>query len=203
MDARGRRSRRAHGAALHARVGAGSAPLSARYPGRAMVQEIVTLEGHLIDSDVLRRAFNRIVEGGGAFEVLEFKVGKTNDEPSTATLAVEARDQAALDRILEALAYVGAAPLEGDAQFATAEADGILPDESYPPTNFDTQLRIDGRWVAAADQKMDCALVIRDGGPRCVKQGQVRRGERVALRGIGIRVKRPERSRDYSVFGFM
>jgi lysine-ketoglutarate reductase/saccharopine dehydrogenase-like protein (TIGR00300 family) len=36
-----------------------------------------------------------------------------------------------------------------------------------------------------------------------VKQGQVKRGEKVALRGPGIRVRPPERSRDYSVFGFM
>jgi lysine-ketoglutarate reductase/saccharopine dehydrogenase-like protein (TIGR00300 family) len=50
---------------------------------------------------------------------------------------------------------------------------------------------------------MDCALVLRDGVPHCVKQGQVKKGERVALRGPGIRVRPPERSRDYSVFGFM
>jgi lysine-ketoglutarate reductase/saccharopine dehydrogenase-like protein (TIGR00300 family) len=167
------------------------------------VHETVVMEGHLIDSDVLRRAFNSIVEGGGEFEVVDFKVGKTNDEPSTATLAVEAGDQAALERILEALAYVGAAPLTGDAHFAPAEADGILPDEFYSTTNFDTLVRIDGAWTPALGQKMDCALVIRDGEPRCVKQGQVKRGERVALRGPGIRVKRPERSRDFSVFGFM
>ena len=45
-----------------------------------MLREIVTMEGHLIDSDILRRAFARIVEEGGGFEVLEFRVGKTNDE---------------------------------------------------------------------------------------------------------------------------
>jgi lysine-ketoglutarate reductase/saccharopine dehydrogenase-like protein (TIGR00300 family) len=50
---------------------------------------------------------------------------------------------------------------------------------------------------------MDCALVLRAGAPHCVKQGQVKKGEPVALRGAGIRVRPPERSRDYSVFGFM
>src|SRR6185436_3730105 len=53
------------------------------------------------------------------------------------------------------------------------------------------------------DQKMDCALVLRDGAPTCVKQGQVKGAEPVALRGGGIRVRPPERSRDFSVFGFM
>jgi lysine-ketoglutarate reductase/saccharopine dehydrogenase-like protein (TIGR00300 family) len=168
-----------------------------------MVHETVVMEGHLIDSDVLRKAFNRIVEEGGSFEVLDFSVGKSNEIPSRATLSVTAGDPQVLDRIVEALAYLGASTPTGDAHFAPAEADGILPDEFYSTTNFDTFVRIDGRWTAALDQKMDCALVVRDGAPRCVKQGRVKAGERVALRGPGIRVRPPERSRDYSVFGFM
>jgi lysine-ketoglutarate reductase/saccharopine dehydrogenase-like protein (TIGR00300 family) len=168
-----------------------------------MVHETVTMEGHLIDSDILRKAFARIVEDGGEFEVQEFKVGKTNEDASFARLSVSAPDPETLDRILEALSYLGAAAVVADARFAPAEADGILPDEFYSTTNFDTHVRVDGRWEAARDQKMDCALVLRGGAPHCVKQGQVRKGERVALRGPGIRVRPPERSRDYSVFGFM
>lgn len=168
-----------------------------------MVHETVTMEGHLIDSDILRKAFARIVEDGGEFEIQEFKVGKTNDDPSFVRLSVTAPDPEHLDRILEALSYLGAAAVVADARFADAEADGILPDEFYSTTNFDTHVRVDGRWEAARDQKMDCALVLRSGAPHCVKQGQVKKGERVALRGPGIRVRPPERSRDYSVFGFM
>jgi len=168
-----------------------------------MVHETVTMEGHLIDSDILRRAFARIVEDGGEFEILEFKVGKTNDDPSFARLSVTAPDPEHLDRILEALSYLGAAAVVSDARFAPAEADGIVPDEFYSTTNFETHVRVDGKWGTARDQKMDCALVLREGMPHCVKQGQVKKDERVALRGPGIRVRPPERSRDYSVFGFM
>ena len=168
-----------------------------------MVHETVVMEGHLIDSDVLRRAFNAIVEEGGSFEILEFKVGRTNDEPTRAVLDVKAKDAAGLDRVLQHLSYFGAATQQGDAQWAPAEADGILPDEFYATTNFDTLVRIGGRWVLVASQKMDCALVRRDEKPTCVKQRLVAKGEMVALRGPGIRVKPPERSRDYSVFGFM
>ena len=184
-----------------------------------MVEETVTMEGHLIDSDILRKAFARIVEGGGDFEILEFKVGKTNDDPSYLRMSIKADAPDAVDRILEDLSYLGATA-EGPAgrghgkkraakalvqnvRFAPAESDGILPDDFYSTTNFDTFVRVDGKWVAAVDQKMDCALVLRDGAPTCVKQGQVRAGEMVALRGGGIRVHPPERSRDYSVFGFM
>jgi lysine-ketoglutarate reductase/saccharopine dehydrogenase-like protein (TIGR00300 family) len=168
-----------------------------------MVHETVTMEGHLIDSDILRRVFNHVVEEGGGFEVLEFRVGTTNQEPSFARLLVSAPAPEILDRILERLNYLGASAEVADARFAPAEADGILPDDFYSTTNFDTFVRVAGKWQAAADQKMDSALVLRGGGPRCVKQGQVKKGEQVALRGPGIRARPLERSRDFSVFGFM
>ncbi|PYQ15065.1 MAG: TIGR00300 family protein [Acidobacteria bacterium] len=161
------------------------------------------MEGHLIDSDILRRVFNHIVEEGGGFEVLEFQVGTTNQRPSFARLSVTAPGPEVLDRILERLNYLGASAEVADARFAPAEADGILPDDFYSTTNFDTFVRVGGRWLPAADQKMDCVLVLRDGATRCVKQGQVWKGESVALRGPGIRAQPPERSRDFSVFGFM
>ena len=37
-------------------------------------------------------------------------------------------------------------------------------------------VRIDGTWSQAAAQKMDCALVLREGQPVCVKQRAVRAG---------------------------
>jgi lysine-ketoglutarate reductase/saccharopine dehydrogenase-like protein (TIGR00300 family) len=151
----------------------------------------------------MRRVFDRVVEEGGEFEVREFRVGRTNDEPSFARVEIRSQDPHALDRILDAVRYLGATTEVGDCAFAPAEADGILPDEFYSTTNFDTYVRIDGRWVEARDQKMDAALVLRAGVPACVKQSQVKQGEPVALRGPGIRVRPLERSRDYAVFGFM
>lgn len=168
-----------------------------------MVQEVVQLAGHLIDSDILRRAFARIVEEGGEFEVLDFSIGKTNADVSRATLAVRAGDPARLDSILEGLSYLGAQAQLGDARTLPAPADGILPDEFYSTSNFETYARVDGRWIRAGAQKMDCALVLRDGGVVCVKQRLVRAGEPVVLRGVGVRVVPPQRSRGYSVFGFM
>jgi lysine-ketoglutarate reductase/saccharopine dehydrogenase-like protein (TIGR00300 family) len=169
----------------------------------AGVREIVTLEGHIIDSDVLRKVMSRIVEEGGNFEVLEFRVGRTNEEPSFARLEVRAAEPADLDRVLEAIGYLGAAAAGGDAAFAPAERDGILPDEFYSSTNFDTFVRVAGQWLPVAAQKMDCAIVLREGAPVCVKQRAVRAGEAVALRGAGIRVRPPERERAAGGFGFM
>jgi hypothetical protein len=120
-----------------------------------MVREIVTLQGHIIDSDILRKVFDRVIEEGGAFDVLEFRVGRSNTEESFARLAVSAEGPEALDRILEHLSYLGAAAEREDAAFAPAEADGILPDEFYSTTNFETFVRVGGQWLQAGEQKMD------------------------------------------------
>ena len=168
-----------------------------------MVKELVTLEGHIIDSDILRRVLARIVEDGGEFEFVDFRVGRTNAEPSFARIEVKAADPHVLDRVLEGLSYLGASAVVRDSQFVAAEHDGIVPDEFYSTTNFDTYVRIAGQWVMVEDQKMDAAIVLREGRPWCVKQGRVRRGELVALRGAGIRVRPPERMRRPSDFGFM
>src|SRR5262249_46491020 len=118
-------------------------------------------------------------------------------------LGVSAADPQTLDRILDGLSYLGAATVIKDASFAPAEADGILPDEFYASTNFDTMVRVAGQWKAVVDQRMDCAIVVRDGEPTCGNQRRVKAGESVLLRGPGIRARPPERSRDFSVFGFM
>src|SRR5512138_1755066 len=103
-----------------------------------MVSERVTMEGHLIDSDILRKAFRRVVQEGGDFTVEEFRVGKTNEEPSYIRLLVSAADPQVLDHIVEGLGYLGGSTIVEDARFAPAEADGILPDEFYSTPNFDT-----------------------------------------------------------------
>lgn len=168
-----------------------------------MVSETVTLEGHIIDSDVLRRVMGTVVEQGGSFEIEAFRVGRTNDEPSHARIAVRADDPATLDRVLEALSYLGASATVRDAAFAPAERDGILPDEFYSSTNLETFVRVGGRWEPVADQRMDCAVVRRDGRLACVKQRKVRAGEPVLLRGAGVRVRPLERARRAGGFGFM
>jgi lysine-ketoglutarate reductase/saccharopine dehydrogenase-like protein (TIGR00300 family) len=168
-----------------------------------MFQEQVTLEGHIIDSDILRKVMARIVEEGGEFEILEFKIGKTNEEKSFAKMLVRTHAPDRLDRVLEAVSYLGAVSVLADVKLGPAERDGILPDEFYSSTNFETHVRSGGQWQKVREQKMDCAVVVRDGSPVCVKQRLVRAGEPVVLRGHGIRVKPPERARDYGVFGFM
>ena len=54
------------------------------------ITEIVETEGHLIDSRLMTEIFDSVVKHGGAFEVLEFTIGRTNDDVSRLQMRVAA-----------------------------------------------------------------------------------------------------------------
>ena len=45
-------------------------------------EEVVEAEGHLIDSHVMEQIFDKVVESNGRFEVEQFRIGRTNGDPS-------------------------------------------------------------------------------------------------------------------------
>ncbi len=51
--------------------------------------EIVEAEGHLIDSHIMEQIFDSVVEAGGRFEVEQFRIGRTNAEPSHLRMRIE------------------------------------------------------------------------------------------------------------------
>ena len=68
---------------------------------------VVTAEGHLVDSQQLKAIFDKVIERGGAFEVQQFSLGRTNDEFSRLTLKVAGADAPALEDLLEELLPFG------------------------------------------------------------------------------------------------
>jgi lysine-ketoglutarate reductase/saccharopine dehydrogenase-like protein (TIGR00300 family) len=156
--------------------------------------------GGLLSGDHLARLLAAASAAGAVARVIDL----TGDaKQARARLAVEAADPDRLDAALLALAPFGVRFAPVDARTAPAERDGILPDEFHATSNFDTFIRIAGRWQAVRDQKMDCAIVLRDGAPTCVKQRLVKRGEAVVLRGAGIRVSPPDLGGGATTFAFM
>ena len=73
-------------------------------------QEVVEAEGHLIDSHIMENIFDKVVEYHGRFEVEQFRIGKTNSEPSYLRLKVETPDGVSLDRLLHELLEPGLRP---------------------------------------------------------------------------------------------
>ncbi|MGZ0746786.1 ornithine cyclodeaminase, nickel-pincer nucleotide-dependent [Haloparvum sp. AD34] len=172
----------------------------------------IELEGHIIDSGLMQRAFTMVMELGGSFEVEEFEVGKHEDEESYCRLAISAEEEATLQEILHELHQNGAVLANpSDATLEPAPADQVVPSGFYSTTNHPTEIRYEGEWIEVENIEMDCAIVVEptggpDGGPRAETKvlNAVEAGDLVATDEAGIRVQPPERPRGSGgPFGFM
>ncbi len=169
-------------------------------------EEEVSLEGHIIDSLILPRVWDTIMDLGGDFEVLEIRVGRSKQEPSYARFKVFAESEERLHRIIGTLQTYGAELVAaGDVRTEPAPRDGVLPPDFYSTTNLPTQVRIHGKWVDVADPEMDLAIVVdwQSGTARSVPMGDVRAGEHVVVGHEGIRVIPLQREREREEFSFM
>ncbi|MFO1011205.1 MAG: TIGR00300 family protein [Planctomycetota bacterium] len=168
--------------------------------------EEIELHGHIIDSLVLPRAFDAIMNLGGEFDVVEIRVGKKKDETSYARMKVSAKDAATLDAILTQLQELGA-ELVGQKDVATAPAprDGALPQDFYSTTNLNTEVRLGGRWLRVEDPEMDVAIVVDRAAGRAFTRPMVhvKKGDPIAVGHDGIRAIPLERARENEVFSFM
>ncbi len=168
--------------------------------------EDITLEGHIIDSWILPKVFDTVMDLGGAFDVQEFRVGRRKDEHSFARMKISAPSQAQLNRIMTALQSYGAVLVSrGDVRAQPAPCDGALPDDFYSTTNLPTQVRINGRWVDVLGTEMDLVIVL-DGAKeqaRMIPMADVHEGDPVVVGHEGIRVIPLERSRERELFSFM
>jgi lysine-ketoglutarate reductase/saccharopine dehydrogenase-like protein (TIGR00300 family) len=166
--------------------------------------EIVEATGHLVDSQLLNAIFDKVIERGGAFEVLQFDLGKTNDEFSHLKMKVTASDEVSLHHLLENLMPLGAHPApERDAEFGPAEADGVVADDFYSTTNHQTHIRHGGKWIAVSNQRMDAVIVVDGGRASCRTLRDVSKGDLVVCGVDGIRVSPEFRERDRLGFTFM
>src|SRR6266436_5650997 len=125
--------------------------------------EVVEAEGHLIDSQLMNAMFDTVVRHDGAFEVLEFRIGRTNDEPSFVSMRVTAPGTPALDSLLAALVTLGCRVARAEnAHLVPADRDGCAPEDFYSTTNHQTSVRLAGRWVTVERQRMDAVIVVAE-----------------------------------------
>jgi hypothetical protein len=96
------------------------------------VSDTIEAQGHLIDSGLLSAIFDKIIEFKGSYEILQFDIGRTNDDPSRIQMRVTVTDRAALDDLLQQITTFGAHPVrERDADVRPAEKDRCVPDDFY------------------------------------------------------------------------
>jgi lysine-ketoglutarate reductase/saccharopine dehydrogenase-like protein (TIGR00300 family) len=169
-----------------------------------MHSEVVEAEGHLIDSQLLNAMFDAVVRHDGAFEVLDFRIGKTNDEPSFVSMRVSSNGATGLTDMLEELVTLGCrvASVE-DAHTTPADRDGCAPDDFYSTTNHQTFVRHGGEWLRVERQRMDAAIVIEGTRASCRKLRELRRGDAVVCGVRGVKIVPEFQARDRLGFAFM
>ena len=150
---------------------------------------IVTAQGHLVDSQILKSIFDRVIELGGDFEVQHFELGRTNDDMSRVTLKISTQDEGTLARLVEDLIPFGAHAVgEKDALVRAADRDGCVPEDFYSTTNMRTQVRVKGRWTDVEKQRMDAVIILpQSGQPVCRKLREVKVGDKVTIKGSRAR----------------
>ncbi|HMJ75330.1 MAG TPA: TIGR00300 family protein [Iamia sp.] len=170
--------------------------------------ETFALEGHIVDSLILPKVLDLVLESGSDYRLLDVVIGRTPTDPSRAVIEVDAPDEATLAVLAEQLQVQGANPVDsGVAETAPAPADGVAPADFTATTNLATEVRLDGHWLPADRAEMDCTLVVRttDAGPTVVTTPLHRlvEGDAVVVGSSGVRVIAPERVRGLGGFEFM
>src|SRR5262245_42792336 len=169
-----------------------------------MHSESVEAEGHLIGSQLLNVMFDTVVRNDAAFEVLEFRIGRTNDEPSFVAMRITARTEPILHEVLEELVTLGCRMARtDDAHLVVADRDGCAPDDFYSTTNHRTFIRLGGQWLAVQRQRMDAAIIVERAVARCTKLRDIRKGDLVVTGVTGIKIVPEFRERDRLGFAFM
>lgn len=161
-------------------------------------------QGHLIDSHIMEQIFDSVVEHHGHFEVEQFRIGKTNSDPSYLRLKVDTSDAESMRKILSQLLGLGCSMVDsGDAELAGVERDCCAPEDFYSTTNYRTYVRLNQQWVEVRNQRMDALIVVSDDRAACRRLRDIRAGDRVVIGMRGIRVVPESKERDRLAFAFM
>jgi len=168
------------------------------------LQERVEAQGHLIDSHIMEQIFDTVVEFHGRFEVEQFRIGRTNSEPSYLRLKIDTNDTESMEKILSQLLGLGCSMVEsGDVELYTVAHDCCAPEDFYSTTNHRTYIRRDGQWLEVQNQRMDALIVVQGDQAWCRRLRDVRAGDQVVTGMRGIRVVPESKERDRLAFAFM
>lgn len=183
-----------------------SAALTVPHDDVGALCEDVEIRGHIIDSLILPKVLDCVLNFGGAFRIKDIAIGQARHDASHALVEISAPDRETLQQILAQVADHGAVPTTGrDCRLVEADIAGAFPEGFYSTTNQRTEVRLGGQWRPVADQEMDCGILVdRDvSSARCVPISEVEIGDAIVVGHAGVRVFPEQRSRDRQTFGFM
>jgi lysine-ketoglutarate reductase/saccharopine dehydrogenase-like protein (TIGR00300 family) len=165
----------------------------------------IEVRGHLIDSMILTKIFDIIMDLNGEFQVQEFKVGKRKKDESYAKLLIQGKSQKHLDDILESVYREGAtSKIQQEIKLTPAPKDMVMPDDFYSTTNNRTDIFYKGKWVKVENMMMDKCIVVDGKSARCTPIREIKKGDMIIVGENGIKITPPERPREgVNLFQFM
>lgn len=170
-------------------------------------EQEIEVKGHLIDSMILTRIFDKVMDLKGDFQVLEFTVGKRKRESSYARLLVSGKSQQHLYELLESLYREGAQPVTvQEVMIEPAVKDMVMPDNFYSTTNNTTQVYYNNSWIEVDNIMMDKCIVLntKENTAICKMIRDIKKGDLIVVGERGVKIIPQERPREgIDIFQFM
>lgn len=170
-----------------------------------MFQELIEVRGQLFQLTTLADIVKCMTMQGVDFEVADFEIPKSSDQPSWVQLRLRAESEHTLKECLSHILPLGAYLVDAqDAQTVKVEVDGILPADAYVLTGLPTEVRVKGRWLTLADPlPLAVVRIERDQRATAVPVEHVKKGDRIVIRQEGVRVSPQPPERDTELLGLL
>jgi len=165
----------------------------------------IEVQGHLIDSSILTKIFDKIMDLQGEFQVQEIKIGEKKGDTSFARLLITGKNQKQLDEILETVYRLGAvSKIQKEITLKKSPKNCVMPDNFYSTTNNHTNVFHKGRWIPVENMMMDKCIVVKSRRAFCVPVRDVKKDDLIIVGESGVKITPPERPREgVNVFEFM
>ncbi len=165
----------------------------------------IEVRGHLIDSSILTKIFDKIMDLHGEFKVEDIEIGKMKKDQSYARLSIRGKNQKHLDEILQTVYRLGAvSKIQKEVKLVKSPKNFVMPDNFYSTTNNHTQIFHKGKWIEVENMMMDKCIVVKGNRAFCVPFRDVKKGDQIIIGENGVKITPPERPREGSnVFEFM
>jgi len=161
-------------------------------------------EGHLIDSGLLTRMLNCIVDAGADYQILSFTMGKVRSDASRLEIEVRCEGEEQLASMTGLLVNLGCYEKStGEALLRPAPKDSCVPDDFYATTNRRTQVFTRGAWRDVADMRMDGVIAAAGSELVCKLIREAKTGEQIVCTNRSVRIFPLSREQEGEEFGFM
>src|SRR3989304_6900402 len=109
------------------------------------VSRVIEVSGHIIDSWILPRILDDLIDMGAEFDIQELRAGRHRTDRSYARIEITTTSEEKLATILNRVRSWGAQPVDvGEVQTLPAPADGGFPEGFFATPNLPTFVRRGG-----------------------------------------------------------